>query len=224
MAPFTQNLDQMGLGMRNFALFPRNRPLTNLPIPVGQNSSGVGMAFNEATQQFAQPTPVHRVYRGSLSHETDLDAAVAQLNEAMRLRFSATTLPANLQPNRAIDRRGSYLLVGAIWQDIPAKSFGTNKVLVNNPLDPEIIAEGPESPKSITGGEDRLSGTAMESFTQPDTSFSNCFTCHDSRGATAKGVPFDRDQGAPILIEAKQINVSHVFNEVVRLTGLGMLK
>ena len=41
---------------------------------------------------------------------------------------------------------------------------------------------------------------------------------------TLIGVPFDRDQGSPTLIEAKQLNVSHVFNEVVRLTGLGVLK
>jgi hypothetical protein len=27
----------------------------------------------------------------------------------------------------------------------------------------------------------------MESFTQPDTSFPNCFSCHDTRGATGQG-------------------------------------
>jgi hypothetical protein len=223
MTPFTQALDPAILGMANFALFPRTAPRIGLNTPVGIAATDV-MKFNAMTQQFSDPTLVHRVYRGSLSHETDFDGAVVALNNSVHTRFENRMLPVIQQPNRNIDRRGFYTLLGAVWQDVPSKSFGTNKVLVNDPNDPEIIQQGPESPKSITGGEDRLSSTAMESFTQPDTSFPNCFSCHDTRSATAKGVPFDKDQGSPILIEAKQINVSHVFNEVVRLSGLGLIK
>jgi hypothetical protein len=221
--PLVQTLDQRGFGGFQLCPVPEKQPDHGHRCPIGQNANGVTpMSFNEATQKFVRPTPVHRVYRGSVSHVTDLDDAVVQLNEAVHARFNNRMLPAMQQPNRNIDRRGSYTLIGAVWQDIPKKSFAAGKVLVNDPNNPDVIANGPESPASITGGEDRLSSTAMESFTQPDTAFPNCFSCHDTRGATAKGVPFDRDQGAPILVEAKQINVSHVFNEFVRLSGLGL--
>jgi len=223
MTPFTQALDPTILGTGVFSLFPMNAPKMGLGIPVGVSATD-GTKFDPATQLFAAPTPVHRVYRGSLSHETDFDGAVVAINNSVHARFDNKMVPMAQQPNRAVDRRGFYSLLGAVWQDVPKKSFGTNKVLVNDPNDPEIIQLGPESPRSINGGEDRLSSTAMESFTQPDTSFPNCFSCHDTRTSTAKGVPFDKDQGAAVLLEAKQINVSHVFNEVVRLSGLGLLK
>jgi hypothetical protein len=230
---FTQNIDPASLGARNFALFGRMEPLTGRQLPVGVLDANLAMnPFNEMTQQFTRPTPVHRVYRASFSHTVDIDDLVIQLNEAVRARFVSNAVPPALQPNRQIDRRGNYILIGAIWQDDPqdlqnrgAKfKFAANKVLVNDPNDPGIIAEGPEYKDSITAGEDRLSSTAIESFTQNDLSFSNCFTCHNTQAATAKGVPVQMDQGSPILVEPKQINVSHVFNEVVRLTQLGRLK
>jgi hypothetical protein len=246
--PFTQDMDVAGLGQRDFALFARNLPLNNRAIPAGVPVAGDGLrmnAFDPMLQQFTNPTPVHRVYRGSLSHETDIDAAVAVLNEGIRQRFegrapNGALLPANLQPNRAIDKRGNYALVGAIWQDDPLpaaaaqrlgvrdhdvkKEFVLNSELVNDPLDPVIIAQGPEGANSRTGGEDRLSSTAMESFTQTDTSFGNCFMCHNTQASNANGVPFVRDNGSPALIEPKMINVSHVFNEFIRLKGLGLMK
>jgi hypothetical protein len=106
----------------------------------------------------------------------------------------------------------------------PKKSFGTNRILVNDPLDADVIARGPQSPASRTGGQDRLSSTAMESFTQPDTSFASCFACHDTRSPNANGVPFETDRGSPALLEPKQINVSHVFSGFIRLKNLGLMK
>ena len=38
------------------------------------------------------------------------------------------------------------------------------------------------------------------------------------RAATARGVPAARDQTAAVTLQAKQINVSHIFNEVSRLS------
>ena len=55
-----------------------------------------------------------------------------------------------------------------------------NQILVNP------AGVGPDNPASITGGEDTMSSTAMESFTQNSDAFPNCFTCHDTRTATAK--------------------------------------
>jgi hypothetical protein len=57
----------------------------------------------------------------------------------------------------------------------------------------------------------------MESFTQGTDSFPNCFSCHDTRAATARGVPLARDQAGTPTLMPKLINVSHLFNEVARL-------
>jgi hypothetical protein len=169
------------------------------------------LMFDETTQSFpTQRTSVYRVFPGSKSNTTDLDDDVTAINELMRDRFSKAQLPAT-------DRRGHYLLVGAIWQDKPEKSFGVNKLLVNDDTLPDIKKNGGDSPLSITGGEDRLSSTAMESFTQATDSFPNCFSCHDTRATTGRGVPAARDQSAPVTMEAKMINVSHIFSEVSRL-------
>ena len=222
---FTQNLDNALFGNVNFALFPRAGARTNLPLPVGQPITGlVANDFNQKTQLFARATSVHRVYRGSVSHTQDIDATVRAINEAVQDRFTDQTVPANRRPNLAIDRRGFYSMVGAVWLDTPKESFGTDKALVNDPADPDIVASGPKSKNSILAGQDRLSSTANESFTQADTSFPNCFSCHDPRAVTARGVPLARDENGTALIEAKQINMSRVFNEVIRLTDLGILE
>jgi hypothetical protein len=166
--------------------------------------------FDEATQVFeTPPTSIYRLFTAAKSNQTDIDDDVVSINENMTARLQRARLPAN-------DRRGNYRLVGAIWQDRPDLTFATDKVLVNNDNDPDIIVNGGDSPKSITGGEDRLSSTAMESFTQGKDSFPNCFSCHDTRAATARGVPFARDQTAPVTLTAKKLNVSHIFNEVAR--------
>ena len=176
------------------------------------NRGATAPMFDEATQTFAATaaTSIYRIFPGSLSQQPDLDEDVISINENMRARYTRARLPAN-------DRRGNYLMVGAIWLDKPEVTFGVNKVMVNDPNDPDIKLNGPESPRSITGGEDRLSSTAMESFTQGADAFPNCFSCHDTREATARGVPLERDMTAMPLMPPKKLGVSHVFNEVIRL-------
>lgn len=174
------------------------------------NGGSLTPLLNPATQLFlSSPTSIYRMYTASKSNQTDFDDDVVAMNENMTALFGRVKLPVT-------DRRGHYRLVGAIWQDRPDLSFETNRILVNDDNDPDIKKNGGDSPRSITGGEDRLSSTAMESFTQPATSFPNCFSCHDTRAATARGVPAARDQGSAVTLEPKQINVSHIFNEVVR--------
>jgi hypothetical protein len=176
------------------------------------NRGIANLMFDAATQSFpGQQTSIYRMFPGSKSNTTDLDDDVTSINEIMRERFARANLPAT-------DRRKHYLLVGAVWQDRPDKSFSLNKSLVNDDTIPDIIKNGGDSPLSITGGEDRLSSTAMESFTQAVNSFPNCFTCHDTRAATARGVPLVRDQTAPMTLAPKMLNVSHIFNEVSRLS------
>jgi hypothetical protein len=152
------------------------------------------------------------MFPASKSNTTDPDGDIASINENMTVRFTNANLAGT-------DRRGHYRLVGAIWQDRPDKTLtAPDKILTNDETDPDIKINGADSTHSIVAGEDRLSSIAMESFTQGADSFPNCFSCHDTRATTARGVPSARDQAAPVLLQPKLLNVSHVFNEVVRLS------
>jgi hypothetical protein len=80
----------------------------------------------------------------------------------------------------------------------------------------DILANGTNSPFSILGGEDRLSSTAMESFTQSPNSFPNCFSCHNTQPITTNGTPSYRDPTTQVLIpKPALINVSHLFSEFI---------
>jgi hypothetical protein len=74
---------------------------------------------------------------------------------------------------------------------------------------------GTDSEFSILGGEDRLSSTAMETFTQ-NGQFHNCFACHNTQPITTNGTPTSLAPQATVLIpKAAKINVSHLFSEFV---------
>jgi hypothetical protein len=190
-----------------YILYARNT------IPANANRGVFIPSLNAATQTFTTPpTSIFRVFPGSKSTDPAVDDDVAATNEAMTTRFNVT----NPRP-AANDRRPNYRLVGAVWQDVPSATFKVNNILVNNQADRDIILNGSDSINSITGGEERLSSTAMESFTQGETSFPNCFHCHDTRSTAGNGVPQARNPGSPAVMQPGLINVSHIFNEVVRL-------
>ena len=65
----------------------------------------------------------------------------------------------------------------------------------------DLQTNGTDSPFSILGGEDRLSSTAMESFTQSSGSFPNCFSCHNTQPITINGVPAIRDTQSPVILQ-----------------------
>jgi hypothetical protein len=142
----------------------------------------------------------------------------------------------------AADQRGNYRLVGAQWMDKPmffkvdvtmqndatsplladhlerhGDSVVTVPAITLDQLTAGIQANGtePTSTTSILSGEDRLSSTAMESFTQAADSFPNCFTCHNTEAVTANGIPVNRDKtGTPVqLLGPGALNVSHVLSE-----------
>ncbi|HET6280879.1 MAG TPA: hypothetical protein VFH73_07935 [Polyangia bacterium] len=168
--------------------------------------------LNAATQTFTTaPTSIYRLFPGSKSTDPAVDDDVAATNDSMTTRFNTAPRPG------ANDRRPNYRLVGAVWQDLPGTTFTVNRVLVNDQNDPDIILNGSDSTHSITGGEERLSSTAMESFTQGEASFPNCFHCHDTRATAGNGVPQARNLTSPVVMQPGLINVSHIFNEVVRL-------
>ena len=87
-------------------------------------------------------------------------------------------------------------------------------------IEKDFLASGTDSPFSILGGEDRLSSTSMESFTQAPDSFPNCFSCHNTQPITTNGTPSYRDSTAEVLLPRPAlINVkSHVLG--VHLAGV----
>jgi hypothetical protein len=80
----------------------------------------------------------------------------------------------------------------------------------------DLLANGTDSPFSILGGEDRLSSTSMETFTQAPDAFPNCFSCHNTQPVTVNGTPQARDPTSALtLSKPALINVSHLFSEFV---------
>jgi hypothetical protein len=185
----------------------------NRPIPDNE------LRFDDRTQAFpGQQTSIYRMFPASKSHTVEPDAALTSLNHNVEQLFAQAALQGRVS---AADKRGYYRQVGSQWMDKPAY-FTINSAIQNDASSPfagqpgfaeSIRDEGGDSDFSILAGEDRLSSTAMESFTQAPDSFPNCFTCHNTQAITAKGVPLNRDQGGQMLMPPKLINVSHVFSE-----------
>jgi hypothetical protein len=87
----------------------------------------------------------------------------------------------------------------------------------------DFAANGTDSPFSLLGGEDRLSSTAMETFTQAPDAFPNCFSCHNTQPITTNGTPQSRDPTSTLTItKPALINVSHIFSEFVLRESEGL--
>jgi hypothetical protein len=162
-------------------------------------------------------------------------AAITSLNHNVEQLFTMAQAAGTLAAN---DKRGHYRLVGAQWMDKP-RYFDVNKPLQNDASSPmvagphiaqdgtladavslamftaDIRENGSDSEFSILAGEDRMSSTAMESFTQAPQDFNNCFTCHNTQAITARGIPLDRDpSGKPVkLLDPGLLNVSHILSQ-----------
>jgi hypothetical protein len=185
--------------------------------------SELAAAFDEASQTFRRQTSIYRMFPASKSNTTDPDNAITSLNFNVETLFSQAQAAGHLDAN---DKRGHYRLVGAVWMDKPTY-FGHNSPLQNDLSSPfvasvgrakfeqDIRENGSDSPVSILAGEDRLSSTAMESFTQAPDAFPNCFSCHNTQAITAKGVPAERDSQGAVLLSPKLLNISHVLSQFV---------
>lgn len=184
-----------------------------------QATAETELVLDEETQKFTgQGTSIYRMFPASKSNTIEADGAISSLNLNVEALFAEAA--DSLDP---ADRRGHYRLVGAVWMDKP-EYFDDNTALQNDETSPffeepsfvdDIRANGSDSDFSILAGEDRLSSTAMESFTQAPDSFPNCFSCHNTQAVTAKGVPIDRDSSGVQLLEPKLLNVSHVLSQFI---------
>jgi hypothetical protein len=81
----------------------------------------------------------------------------------------------------------------------------------------DLVTNGTDSPFSILGGEERMSSTAMESYSQTPSSFFNCFQCHNTQAVSVFGIPTVKDPSPTVitLLDPKLINVSHLFSQFV---------
>jgi len=194
----------------------------------------VGQKLMKADGMTPAQTSIYRMFPASKSNTTDPDAAITSLNHNVEFLFKS-------HPD---DVRGNYRLLGAQWMDKPGY-YALNIPIQNNDSSPmtkrsarpdgkhiaqdgsladpisveeltaNIVADGSDSEFSILAGEDRMSSTAMESFTQQPGSFNNCFTCHNTQAITANGIPTDRDSSATVvkLLDPGLLNVSHVISQ-----------
>jgi hypothetical protein len=162
-------------------------------------------SFDEKSQKFKKngavlQTSVYRMFPASKSDPnqdaTTEDDEVSAVNDSMRQLFVNSAQDKN-------DKRRNYQLVGAIWLDRPDRDFKSNVLFQNQD------GQGTDADGAMVAGEDRLSGTAMESFTQSDQSVAgrpNCFSCHNTKRVTD-------DVTGKQIIPAKRLNVSHVLSK-----------
>jgi hypothetical protein len=186
-----------------------------------QAISEVDLRLDPTSQSFpGQQTSIYRMFPASKSHSTDPDAALSSLNFNVGQLFAAKQRALS-----SVDKRGFYRQIGSVWMDKP-DYFVLDSSLQNDATSPlvsgngaaavqDLAENGADSEFSLLAGEDRLSSTAMESFTQGPTAFPNCFSCHNTQAVTARGTPAIRDTASAVLLQPKRINVSHVFSEFV---------
>jgi len=202
---------------------PVNRANASIPE---RELNLVGQKFLVPGTSTPQTTPIYRMFAASKSNSTDPDEAITSLNNNVEALFKA--YPA--------DKRGHYRLVGAQWMDKPdffVKDFPIQNSLASPfaapPKDADhpdsigigrtafldaIAQDGSDSPYSILAGEDRMSSTAMESFTQ--VTFENCFRCHNTQAINANGVALnDQSTNAIQLLTPGLLNVSHVISQFI---------
>jgi len=197
--------------------------------------------LNEAQQRFIDPatnqpqqTSIYRMFAASKSNTTEADEAITSLNNNVEHLFQ---MASDMQVLPANDKRRFYRLLGGQWMDKP-KFYHNNFPIQNDATSPyaqtpgsdadifgvgigqtqfkaQLEIDGADSQYSILAGEDRMSSTAMESFTQFAGSFPNCFSCHNTQAITAHGTPVNTDRTSFKLLDPGLLNVSHVISQFV---------
>jgi len=164
-----------------------------------------------AVNQAFQNDTTSPVYQAAMSGDP-----LSQVNEGT---FCGTPLGPN---GGSGDVSSSNTVPGCVTrQDLLAggPDAGTPAQIVMN----DFAANGTDSPFSLLGGEDRLSSTAMETFTQAPDAFPNCFSCHNTQPITTNGTPQSRDPTSTLTItKPALINVSHIFSEFVLRESEGL--
>jgi hypothetical protein len=148
------------------------------------NAKPVSIAIIDPDNQVFEATPKTSIARtfpfSHCSPALDENQAVKEINKAV------AALNKSAKGKITDAARKNYSLIGAVWMDEPRNPNG------NRGFREKRIFEDFE-----LGGENRLSNTSMESFTQ--TGSPNCLSCHDTTGKGA--------------LEPKRLNGSHIFKK-----------
>jgi hypothetical protein len=221
----------------DYLLYKNGTPVNASNASISENTLNLmGQKFMDPNGGGPQSTPIYRMFPASKSNTTSPDDAVTSLNHNVEAVFIKAT---NMGALPSYDKRGFYRLVGAQWMDKPqffhndfpiqndetnpyALDPGSNEDIMNGRIavglstfQQAIKADGSDSPYSILAGEDRMSSTAMESFTQAPGNFNNCFTCHNTEAINANGVPTKRQSTGVNLLNPGLLNVSHVISNFI---------
>jgi hypothetical protein len=192
-----------------------------------------------------QQTSIYRMFPASKSNETTPDGAITSLNSNMEHVFAQANLdvtkdkrpfyrlvgaqwmdkPIHFQKDSPLQNNaaspyaqsaGTMVPVALdSGPDVPTMAIGPVQQDGSDPFTKAIVTDGSDSPYSILAGEDRMSSTAMESFTQPPGAFNNCFTCHNTQAINKNGVPVPGQSGGVQLLDAGLLNVSHILSQFV---------
>ncbi len=223
----------------SYLLYKDSTAVNQSNASISENTLNLmGQKFMDPNTGMPQQTSIYRMFPASKSNTTTPDDAVTSLNHNVEAVFIKAT---NMGQLPAYDKRGFYRLLGAQWMDKP-EYFHVDFPIQNDESSPyalnpgdttglppghlpvgvgvsafktAILADGSDSPYSILAGEDRMSSTAMESFTQAPGNFNNCFTCHNTEAINANGVPTKRQTNAANLLNPGLLNVSHVISNFV---------
>lgn len=154
--------------------------------------------FDAARQSFpGQRTSIFREFPASKSDRgLPEDRSVIDLNTSMR---------GNLAPTGGKrDVRANYRLVGATWLEQPRDGHGRKgDFAVRRSFGNLPGTDTEDRDKRMVAGEDALSSTAMESFTQRDSP--SCFSCHDTNAVKS-------DEDRSVILKPTRLNVSHVIS------------
>lgn len=206
----------------DFLLYKGGTPVIESNVPKKDPDLNLDVAkqkFLDPSTHEPQSTSIYRMFPASKSNTTDPDQAITSLNNSVEALFKM---------KGAGDKRGHYRLVGAQWMDKP-DFFHDDFPIQNDLTSPfaqpppmgigaeqfkvELETDGADSAYSILAGEDRMSSTAMESFTQAPGAFQNCFSCHNTRAINANGVAVNSDRNGVKLLDHGLLNVSHVISQ-----------
>jgi hypothetical protein len=192
------------VSQKDYVLYKAGTSYSKTNIPA--SDADMAQSFDEVSQSFTKgghllQTSIIRSYPASKIKDINIDDDVASLNASMLKLFDS------IGPMGKTDPRRNYQLVGAVWLDDP-KTFGVGKKFANKP------GQTSDDTGAMVAGEDRMSSTAMESFSQsenaeniqPGAFQANCFSCHNTENV------FSDTGNNQKLLDAKEINISHIFS------------
>jgi hypothetical protein len=192
------------LETNHYSLYPSAALGTGDPVPNANIAvPDKKFSLDATTQKFSPVTPIYRMFPSSQASVAGPSPTPPEDPEITRLNRHVQELFVS-QKSDVTDRRSDYQLVAAVWLNTPRGSedlqipadFKPGLGFSNTPLRATL---------PVLGGEDRLSSTAMESFTQSEQDNPNCFSCHDTQAVAG--------------LKASRLNVSHMLSRYFALTS-----